>query len=196
MAGAGHSRRPMVEDLVGSLTLMALLAVSLPSGSNQNDVRKPDVGDVEASMSNEPKSNDEARLSEADVRRIIERAIQLDSARTNEVTLAELRRVADEVGISPVALMQAFEENQLGKTTSTPLARPIEPSTNSWLSRARRLLRPAWLGSIATLLGLFTASVGAEEAALATFFMTGLGIHARSARDLGALQHPQRPGRS
>src|SRR5687768_1214956 len=126
-------------------------------------------------MSNEPKSNDEARLSEADVRRIIERAIQLDSARTNEVTLAELRRVADEVGISPVALMQAFEENQLGKVGGAPLARPIAPVTSGWLSRARRLLRPAWLGSIATVLGVFTLSVGAEEAALATFFMTIAG---------------------
>src|SRR5687768_14178919 len=127
-------------------------------------------------MANEPKSNDiDARLTDADVKRILERAIQLDSARTNEVTLAELRRVADEVGISSAALMQAFEENQLGKTSLPPLARAIEPLASDWLSRARRLLRPAWLVSTASILGLFTAMTGADDTAFASFLATIAG---------------------
>jgi hypothetical protein len=127
-------------------------------------------------MSNEPRPNEnEPRISEADVKRILERAIQLDTVRTTEVTLAELRRVADEVGISPVALMQAFEENQLGKTSGPPLARPIEPSSTGWLNRARRLLRPVWLASAASMLGLFTAWSGVEELMLSTFFLTIVG---------------------
>jgi hypothetical protein len=127
-------------------------------------------------MSNEPRPNEnEPRLSEADVKRILERAIQLDTVRTTEVTLAELRRVADEVGISPVALMQAFEENQLGKTSAPPLARAIEPLATGWLNRTRRLLRPMWLAGTATVFGLFTAAMGADEAALATFFLTIAG---------------------
>jgi len=127
-------------------------------------------------MANEPKSNDiDARLTDADVKRILERAIQLDSARTNEVTLAELRRVADEVGISSAALMQAFEENQLGKTSPPPLARAIEPLATGWLNRARRMLRPAWLLSTASILGLVTAVTQADGAALVTFVATIAG---------------------
>src|SRR5688572_2343690 len=122
-------------------------------------------------MSNESRPNEnESRISEADVKRILERAIQLDTVRTTEVTLAELRRVADEVGISPVALMQAFEENRLAKTSGPSLAKAIEPMSTGWLNRARRLLRPVWLAGTATVLGFFTAVTGAEEAALATFF--------------------------
>jgi hypothetical protein len=127
-------------------------------------------------MSSEPRPNEnEPRLSEADVRRILERAIQLDTARTTQVTLAELRRVADEVGISPVALMQAFEENQLGKASGPTLARTIEPLGTGWLKRARRLFRPVWLAGTATVLGLVTAAFGAEEGAVATLIMTIVG---------------------
>jgi hypothetical protein len=127
-------------------------------------------------MSDEPRPNEnEPRLTEADVRRILDRAIQLDTARTTQVTLAELRRVAEEVGISPVALMQAFEENQLGKASGPSLARAIEPLSAGWLNRARRLFRPVWLFGTATVLGLFTAAFGAEEPALATFFVTIAG---------------------
>ena len=127
-------------------------------------------------MNNDPNANDgEARLSETDVRRILERAIQIDSVRTNEVTLAELRRVADEVGISPVALLQAFEENQLAKAGGTTLTQPVQPVQRGWLSRARRMLRPVWLASVASVLGIITAAGGAEEPALATFFATIAG---------------------
>ena len=127
-------------------------------------------------MGNQPESNEnESRLSDTDVRSILERAIELDSARTNEVTLADLRRAAEEAGISSVALMQAFEEHRLGKTARPLPARPIEPLETGWLQRARRLLRPAWLGSTATLLGLLTLATGDDGAALGTFFVTIAG---------------------
>ena len=127
-------------------------------------------------MSDDPRPNEkDARLTETDVRRILERAIQLDTVRTNEVSLAELRRVAEEVGISPVALMQAFEEHQLGKRSSPPLATRIEPVASGWVDRARRLLRPVWLGTCASVLGLFSASMGEDEIAVGTFIATIAG---------------------
>lgn len=124
-------------------------------------------------MSTQPESNEnESRVSETDVRRILERAIQIDSARGNEVTLADLRRAAEEAGISSRALMQAFEEHRLGQTSAPPPARSIEPLQLNWLRRAQRLLRPAWLAGTATVLGVVSVASGGDEIALGTFMLT------------------------
>jgi hypothetical protein len=125
-------------------------------------------------MSHESTPNSELRISETDLRRILDRAIQLDTQRTAELTLAEVRRVADEVGISPVALTQALDEHRLGQINTPMPIRPIEPAATGWLERARRLLRPAWLASLSTVLSFISAMSGAEELAVGTF-MLGIG---------------------
>jgi hypothetical protein len=123
-------------------------------------------------MSNDPSPNREPRISEPDLRRILDRAIQLDAERTTDVTISELRRLAEEIGISPVALTQAIDEHQLGRlAVPAPVPAP-EPRSAGWLQRARRLLRPALIGAAGTLVGTITAMTGEDGAALVTFFMT------------------------
>lgn len=121
-------------------------------------------------MSNESKPGSEVRISEADVRRILDRAIQLDAVRTNDVTLAELQRVADEVGISSGSITQAIEEFRLGVRTPVPAAPPVE--VTGWRARLRHFARPLIIGGVSSMLGFFTAAMGAEEAALGTFFLS------------------------
>ena len=121
-------------------------------------------------MSNESKPGSEVRISETDVRRILDRAIQLDSLRTNETTLAELQRVADEVVISSGSITQAIEEFRLGVGAPVPASPQVE--ITGWRARLRRFARPLVIGGISSMLGFFTAAMGAEEAALGTFFLS------------------------
>src|SRR5688572_4679667 len=121
-------------------------------------------------MSNESKPGSEVRISETDVRRILDRAIQLDTLRTNETSLAELQRVADEVGISSHSITQAIEEYRLGQVPVAVVAAP--PEETGWRARLRRYARPIVMGGVSTVIGFFTAATGAEEAALLTFFLS------------------------
>ena len=121
-------------------------------------------------MSNESKPASEVRISEADVRRILDRAIQLDAVRTNDVTLAELQRVADEVGISSGSITQAIEEFRLGVRAPLPASPQVE--VTGWRARLRRFARPLVIGGVSSILGFFTAALGADEAALGTFFLS------------------------
>ena len=52
---------------------------------------------------------EQLRISDQEVRKVLERAIQLDAARMGETTLAELRRVAQELNITPASLSQALQ---------------------------------------------------------------------------------------
>jgi hypothetical protein len=62
-------------------------------------------------MSREPSSDAElVRLSEDSAHRLLARAIELDDSRGSETTLAELRDVAREAGISAQAFDAAFRE--------------------------------------------------------------------------------------
>jgi hypothetical protein len=121
-------------------------------------------------MSDELKPTREIRISEADVRRILDRAIQLDSIRTNEVTLAELQRVADEVGISSDALTRAVEEYSRGNATTPVVALPAQPRVTGWRGFWQRNARPLIITAVGTIAGLLAAATGEDEAALLTFF--------------------------
>lgn len=124
-------------------------------------------------MTEESKPGGDARIPEADVRRILDRAIQLDAERTTDVTLSELQRIADEIGISPLALTQAFDEHQLARLQPPAVPAPAAASEPpGWVTRLRRLVRPAIIGSVGSILGLITAAGGAEEPALITFMMS------------------------
>src|SRR5687767_8400885 len=124
-------------------------------------------------MSHESKTGTEVRISEADVRRILDRAIQLDTLRTNDTTLAELQRVADEVGISSGSITQAIEEYRVGHMTVPVIQMaPSPPEATGWRARLRRLARPLVIGSLSSVLAFFTAAGGAEEAALVTYILS------------------------
>src|SRR5687767_15333507 len=75
-------------------------------------------------MSNEPgPQEDERVLSDQQARHLLERAIQLDAKRAGDTTLAELKRVAQELNISSAAFADALRELE-GKAVapSTPAA--------------------------------------------------------------------------
>ena len=79
-------------------------------------------------MSPEPDQPPEAqRLSDQDARNVLERAIQLDVARTSDTTIAELRRVAQELNISSSALTQALHELQNKNLVRATKAEPQAP---------------------------------------------------------------------
>ncbi|MGH7462966.1 MAG: hypothetical protein ACREMA_18325 [Longimicrobiales bacterium] len=54
--------------------------------------------------------DDTEKLPEETVRRVLTRASELEAARANELSLAELRDVAREAGIAPSAVEQAIAE--------------------------------------------------------------------------------------
>ncbi|MEX2282446.1 MAG: hypothetical protein WEE89_08175 [Gemmatimonadota bacterium] len=126
-------------------------------------------------MSNESKTGSEIRISEADVRRILDRAIQLDTLRTNDTTLAELQRVADEVGITSGSITQAIDEFRLGQVSAPVLLTTPPAEITGWRNRLRRLARPLIIGSVSTVLAFFTAALGAEELALVTYVLSIAG---------------------
>jgi hypothetical protein len=87
-------------------------------------------------MANEAENEtgaDERRLSEADAQRLLERAIQLDAVRSTETSVSELRRVAEELNVSPAAFAEALRELENRSLTTTPTtqqrAAPVEPAT-------------------------------------------------------------------
>jgi hypothetical protein len=91
------------------------------------------------------------RLPEAKVRKVLERAIQIDAERSTETSIAELRRVAEELNISPTALEQALHE------VNAPTAAPTDalPKTKSWWTRAgRRFARTLCIAGAGELAGM------------------------------------------
>ena len=69
---------------------------------------------------------EQQRISDQEMRKVLERAIQLDAARMGETTLAELRRVAQELNITPASLSQALQELQTRQLEVPPPSKPVE----------------------------------------------------------------------
>ncbi len=71
-------------------------------------------------------ARDAERVSEEVARRLLARASELEAARGTELSVAELREVAREAGITSVAFEQALAEFRHGADahTSPALARP------------------------------------------------------------------------
>jgi hypothetical protein len=98
---------------------------------------------------------DERRLSEADARRLLERAIQLDAARSGETSVSELRRVAQELNVSPAAFAEALRELE-NKAVTAPFTPPLNgpaASTSPALPGKRSWWRTFAIGVAGFLMG-------------------------------------------
>ena len=92
---------------------------------------------------------DAERLPEAEARRLLQRASELEAARGAELSIAELRDAAREAGITSGAFDQALAELRERDLQTSSGAVPVP-------ARTRRMTR-LWLAAIvvATLLSLF-----------------------------------------
>ena len=97
-------------------------------------------------MTEREQSRDAERLPEEAARRLLERASELEAARSAELSVAELRAAAREAGIAPSAFEQALAEYRRADPSSLATAA---------LAPQRRLARfwPAAL-ALATLLSV------------------------------------------
>src|SRR5687768_9889601 len=89
------------------------------------------------------------RISETDVRRVLERAIQLDAARAGETTVAELHRVAQELNITPASISQALRELQSKQVEVAARPAPLEAEPQKQSIRTEKILDWTRMGMIA-----------------------------------------------
>lgn len=128
---------------------------------------------------------DDTRLSEAAAHRLLERAVELDARRPSLLSVAELREVAREAGITAEAFDEALGEFH---ALSQPDAR-LEKRGGLILKLWRRWSGtsappPSWyhaVGRNAVALGVFFAAMIAADRALDTL---GLDWPARHAADI------------
>ena len=85
-------------------------------------------------MPDDVKLPTDAKLSEADVKRVLERAVQIDGAQTG-VTVSDLTQAAHEAGISEKAVAQAVEELWQGRQVVSA----TDPGTISAEAQVRSL---------------------------------------------------------
>ena len=98
-------------------------------------------------MTEREQSRDAERLPEEAARRLLERATELEAARSADVSVGELREAAREAGITPSAFEQALAEFR-GAVPSSPVA-----PAPAWRSRLARLWPAALvLGALLSLL--------------------------------------------
>jgi hypothetical protein len=109
----------------------------------------------EVLMPDDPKPPTDTKLSEADVKRVLERAVQIDGAQPG-VSVSELTQSAREAGISENAVLQAVQELLEGREiVSTP--GPV--TTASGTARvASAVLRAAALG-VSSVIALVVVSL-------------------------------------
>jgi hypothetical protein len=67
-----------------------------------------------------PSSDDNPRLSDAEVQRILQRAVEIDTRSLQSLGLADVRRIAEEVGMSASAVDQAYRELRDGVLDTPP----------------------------------------------------------------------------
>jgi hypothetical protein len=96
---------------------------------------------------------DGERVSEQNARKVLERAIQIDTEQAGDTTVGELRKVAQELNISPTALMQALREVQA--PVPEPRGQEVSPPAKpTWINRALGWTRTALIGWAGLLGGL------------------------------------------
>lgn len=95
------------------------------------------------------------RLSEAEVQLVIERALKLDAIRERETTVADLQRVAEELGLSPTSITLA-----VGQLRAEALAAANAPQPVTWQQQASALLPSVILGIAA---GAFGVAIGGKR---------------------------------
>ncbi|MGH7471549.1 MAG: hypothetical protein ACRENP_26655, partial [Longimicrobiales bacterium] len=132
---------------------------------------------------------EEERLSEVDARRVLERAIALDASRAGDTTISELRRVAQELNVSPTAFAEALRELQ-SKAVAAP-ARPAQqapvpaPSAPVEVNRRRNWWRTLGIGLGTFALGTFNYVDAPRdpEASALLLFCASLALVAKHRRD-------------
>ena len=88
-------------------------------------------------MPDDVKLPTDAKLSEADVQRVLERAVEIEGAQTL-VTVSDLAHAAREAGISEKAMLQAVQE----LLHDREVVSPVDPgSTTSGETRGGSVLR-------------------------------------------------------
>jgi hypothetical protein len=87
------------------------------------------------------------RLAEKDVRRVLQRAIELDALRGNEITVEELKRVAAELNISSESVTRALAE--LAEPPSTP-------KRGKWRDYLKAGIRAAGIAIVSFIVGNVT----------------------------------------
>ena len=135
-------------------------------------------------MSIEPQPVPESqRLSETQSRQLLELAIKLDAARSTESSIGELRRVAEELNISPAAfdeaLRQIQEQNAIDSAppaTGISLSSP-QPATSYLL----RVLRIVVLLVGGYYVGVSSAGGGLERVAVVLIGVSA-GLDSRPAK--------------
>jgi hypothetical protein len=93
-------------------------------------------------MQDDVKLPTDAKLSEADVKRVLERAVQIDGAQT-VVTVTDLAQAAHEAGISENAMLQAVQE----LLQDREMVSPADPSSAT--SGEARVKSVLWLRTAA-----------------------------------------------
>jgi hypothetical protein len=128
-------------------------------------------------MSNEPESPlNERVLTDQQARKLLERAIQLDARRAGDTTLAELRKVAQELNISSTAFADALRELE-GKAVApaAPAAVPVTiPEPQPEPARRRSWWRPLAIG-VASFVGAAMSGRN-DEAALIVVFAASVAL--------------------
>lgn len=82
--------------------------------------------------------NDRQGYGDAEAKRIMERAAEIDAEHAQRLNPTALRQIAAEAGISPLAIDQAIQEHHAAPSPPVP-----------WLKR-----HPAWLLIAASVAGL------------------------------------------
>ncbi len=120
--------------------------------------------------------SDEPSISQTDLDRVLERALQLDAARASELTLSRVREISAELGISPEAVEQAFAEHILSEQGRRALA-VVE--RNEMRKLKKRLLTSAVLFAVFASTVTFVEAgygIGDEEMLPAILAILGIAI--------------------
>jgi hypothetical protein len=105
-------------------------------------------------------------VSEVNARKILERAIQIDTERAGETTVGELRKIAEELNISSAALMQAVREVQTPAPAIAP--QPVASDKRSWANRALSWVRMATIGWAGLVSGFMVTPDSSSFVAIVT----------------------------
>ena len=99
-------------------------------------------------------------LTDRDLERIVERALELDAGRASRLTLAQVRQICAELDIQPESVEQAFAEHVL----SAPARRALDVVEAAGLRAIKRRLRIS-----AVAFGLSAAAIALWHATTSTF---------------------------
>ena len=115
-------------------------------------------------MSNEPEpQKDERVFSDQDARRLLERAIQLDAKRAGDTTLAELKRVAEELNISPRAFEDALRELESKAVAKVDAIQPARVSEPAPTAHRKSWWRPLAIAITSFVGGVISVGPGSNE---------------------------------